>query len=164
MMDKNMESRMEAALKQDVAAVGKVSGEVPDSLRTLIARTPAAATTASVGAASIAKIATTKLALWSAGGLLTVAAAYFAVTANDKTPINNNPEPTLTPMVVTVDTPKSVVDSIHQEGVKPVAKAIPKPTATYTQAQIDSMLRAMPEPKGSIKEDDKIDVELKKRK
>ena len=47
-------------------------------------------------------IATTKLALWSAGGLLTVAAAYFAVTANDKTPINNNPEPTLTPMVVTV--------------------------------------------------------------
>jgi hypothetical protein len=163
-MDKhNIDNRMEAALKEDAAGLSALSSEVPASLRSLIASTPAA-TTAGVGvtAISTAKLLSAKFALWSLGGLLLGSAGYYALTSPDKTPINSQPEPTLKPIVTAVDTPKPVVDSAPRRtpvGIRPTAKQ----KITYSQAQIDSMLRARPEPVNTLKDDGRIHGEFKKK-
>jgi hypothetical protein len=163
MDNQHIDSRMEAALKEDAAGVSALSSEVPASLRSLIASTPAA-TTAAVGvtAVSTAKLLSAKVALWSLGGLLVASAGYYALTSQDKTPISSQPEPTLTPILTAVDTPKPVIDTAPRRtsaAIKPTAKQ----KITYTQAQIDSMLRARPEPVNTLKDDGKIHGEIKKK-
>lgn len=163
----DMDNRIDEALKQDAAGFSALSNEVPPTLRTLIASTPAATTAPFIASSSAtaARIFTTKLALWSAGGVLVIAAAYFAFSTDDQTPISSQPEPTLTPIVIAVDTPKPARDTSSPAYTKtPATPKLVTPTSPdYTQAQIDSMMRALPEPATTVHERDSISGTLKRK-
>jgi hypothetical protein len=160
----DIESRMDAALKQDVAAIGVVSSEVPASLRSLIASTPATSASVVTGAIA-AKTVATKLALWSTGGLLVAAASYFAITSDDKTPINPQPESRMTPAAVTVDTPRPKADSaIAKAHTTPSQRTATSSTTKYTQAQVDSMMLHMQEPATKVIDSDSIKVRMSKKR
>jgi hypothetical protein len=164
--NKNIDSRMDAALKEDAARLTPPSSEVPASLRSLISSTQAATTTPMITAATTAKFAVSKIALWSIGGLIVAAAGDFALAPADKTPLQPQSQPALAPMIVEVDSPKTTMDTsvTSQQQAATLKKAPGTNHKAFTQAQIDSMMRAMPEPENTIKDSGSIKGELKKRK
>ena len=163
----NMDARMETALKQDALRVSALPADIPASLRARITTTPAAPSTASVATTStVAKLFTTKFMLASVGGMIAVAAAYFALTSNNVEVEQQTPS-TQEPSIIALDTPKPVNDTITVKLNDRTARTKDQPakqTPAITNDDLSRMLDTLQPSSRRMTQDDSIRASLQRKR